>query len=115
MPHRELMLTQADTEHSYKFDVKVMLTCHHHNLRPNVQSQMTCGGCSGAVTRALKKAQDNGTGSEYGVMLRPDTAHFESVSSFDVSLEKQEVLVTGSIPYDDVMGVIKKTGKEVGS
>ena len=35
------------------------------------------------------------------------------VSSYDVSLEKQEVLVTGEIPYDDLLAMIKKTGKEV--
>jgi copper chaperone len=81
----------------------------------SVQSQMTCGGCSGAVTRALKRAQDNTGGSEYGTFLRPETAHFESVSSFNVDLDKQEVLVKGTIPYDDVLGVIKKTGKEVSS
>ncbi|KAF8121949.1 hypothetical protein EV363DRAFT_1361857, partial [Boletus edulis] len=44
---------------------------------------MTCGGCSGAVSRA------------------------------DVSLEKQEVKVTGDVPYDEVLDKIKKTGKEV--
>lgn len=74
---------------------------------------MTCGGCSGAVTRALKKAQDNGPGSEYHSLLCLNMAHFESVSSYDVSLEKQEVLVKGSLPYDDVLAVIQKTGKEV--
>ncbi|KAF8474515.1 hypothetical protein DFH94DRAFT_762895 [Russula ochroleuca] len=72
----------ADTEQTYKFDVK-----------------MTCGGCSGAVTRALQKAQANGPG----------------ISSYDVNLDKQEVVVNGSIPYDDVLAVIKKTGKEVRS
>ncbi|KAF9533017.1 hypothetical protein CPB83DRAFT_758798, partial [Crepidotus variabilis] len=66
--------------HKYKFDVK-----------------MTCGGCSGAVNRVLKKAQDNGDG----------------VSEYDVNLEKQEVLVTGTIPYDALLEKIKKTGKEV--
>ena len=35
------------------------------------------------------------------------------VSSYDVSLEKQEVLVTGDIAYDDLLAMIKKTGKEV--
>ena len=35
------------------------------------------------------------------------------VSSYDVSLEKQEVLVTGTIAYDDLLEKIKKTGKEV--
>ncbi|KAN0113911.1 copper chaperone taha [Russula decolorans] len=60
---------------------------------------MTCGGCSGAVTRALKKAQEKGPG----------------IASYDVNLEKQEVLVSGTIPYDDVLAVISKTGKEVRS
>ncbi|KAI0322224.1 hypothetical protein OF83DRAFT_1049748, partial [Amylostereum chailletii] len=63
-------------EHKYKFDVK-----------------MTCGGCSGAVTRVLQKA--------------------EGVTSFDVSLEKQEVLVNGPIGYDPLLAIIQKTGKEV--
>jgi copper chaperone len=35
------------------------------------------------------------------------------VSSFDVSLEKQEVIVKGTLPYDEVLEKIKKTGKEV--
>lgn len=35
------------------------------------------------------------------------------VSSYDVSLEKQSVLVKGTISYDDVLEKIKKTGKEV--
>ena len=30
-----------------------------------------------------------------------------------MNLEKQEVVVKGSLPYDDVLAVIKKTGKEV--
>ncbi|KAJ6630837.1 copper chaperone taha [Mycena sp. CBHHK59/15] len=59
--------------------------------------KMTCSGCSGAVTRVLEKA-------------RP-----EGVSDFTVNLETQEVLVTGTIPYDDVLAKIKKTGKEVRS
>lgn len=65
-------------EHTYKFDVK-----------------MTCGGCSGAVERVLKKT--------------------DGISSYNVSLEKQEVLVTGSIGYDTLLEKIKKTGKEVRS
>ena len=34
------------------------------------------------------------------------------VSSFDVSLEKQEVTVKGTLPYAEVLEKIKKTGKE---
>ncbi len=36
------------------------------------------------------------------------------IDSFDVNLEKQEVLVTGPIGYDELLEKIKKTGKEVG-
>ncbi|QRV85778.1 copper chaperone [Ceratobasidium sp. AG-Ba] len=67
-------------EHTYKFNVT-----------------MTCGGCSGAVTRVLDKAKGNG------------------ISDFQVSLEKQEVIVKGTMPYDDVLAKIKKTGKTVNS
>ena len=74
---------------------------------------MTCGGCSGAVTRALKKAQDNGAGSECFTLLRLTIAHIKPVSSYDVILDKQEVIVKGTAPYDDVLGLISKTGKEV--
>ena len=35
------------------------------------------------------------------------------VSSYDVSLEKQEVIVKGTVPYETVLEKIKKTGKEV--
>ncbi|KAG0360978.1 Cytosolic copper metallochaperone [Gamsiella multidivaricata] len=43
---------------------------------------MTCGGCSGAVTRVLSKLQ--------------------GVDKFDVSLETQK---------DEILAVIQKTGK----
>lgn len=35
------------------------------------------------------------------------------VETFDVSLEKQSVIVKGTAPYDTVLEKIKKTGKEV--
>ncbi|KAJ7905539.1 copper chaperone taha, partial [Mycena olivaceomarginata] len=60
---------------------------------------MTCGGCSGAITRVLEKAKKENAG----------------VDEFTVSLEKQEVLVTGPIAYDTLLEKIKKTGKEVRS
>jgi len=67
-------------EKIFKFDVK-----------------MTCGGCSGAITRVLEKAKADG------------------VSSYTVDLDKQEVIVKGTILYEDVLARIKKTGKEVRS
>ncbi|KAF6765236.1 hypothetical protein DFP72DRAFT_870495 [Ephemerocybe angulata] len=69
-------------EHTYKFDVK-----------------MTCGGCSGAVTRVLEKAKSTGSG----------------VTDYTVNLDTQEVVVKGTIGYDEVLEKIKKTGKEVRS
>nr|POE75748.1 metal homeostasis factor atx1 [Quercus suber] len=67
-------------EHHYKFNVK-----------------MTCGGCSGAVERVLKK--------------------LDGVKTFDVSLESQTADVTTeeSVDYATVLEKIKKTGKQVNS
>ncbi|GAB1200528.1 hypothetical protein APSETT444_009901 [Aspergillus pseudonomiae] len=56
---------------------------------------MSCGGCSGAVERVLKKLQ--------------------GVKSFDVSLNSQTatVVTEPSVSYDIVLATIKKTGKTV--
>jgi hypothetical protein len=35
------------------------------------------------------------------------------VSWYEVQLEEQKVKVKGSMPYEEVLGKIKKTGKEV--
>lgn len=37
------------------------------------------------------------------------------MSEFTVDLATQEVIVKGSLPYEDVLARIKKTGKEVRS
>ncbi|GKZ18860.1 cytosolic copper metallochaperone [Aspergillus brasiliensis] len=68
------------SDHQYKFNVS-----------------MSCGGCSGAVERVLKK--------------------LEGVKSFDVNLESQtaNVVTESSVPYDTVLATIKKTGKTVNS
>ncbi|KAL4868189.1 hypothetical protein BDV12DRAFT_170222 [Aspergillus spectabilis] len=70
----------ADQEHQYKFNVS-----------------MSCGGCSGAVERVLKK--------------------LDGVKSFDVSLDSQtaSVVAEPSLPYETVLATIKKTGKTVNS
>ncbi|KAF2846373.1 copper chaperone-like protein [Plenodomus tracheiphilus IPT5] len=64
-----------------------------HTYKFNVA--MSCGGCSGAVERVLKK--------------------LEGVESFNVSLETQtaEVVAADSLPYETVLEKIKKTGKAV--
>ncbi|CEL11412.1 heavy metal-associated domain-containing protein [Aspergillus insuetus] len=70
----------SDQESTYKFNVS-----------------MSCGGCSGAVERVLKK--------------------LDGVKSYDVSLDTQTVLVKAepSLEYDTVLNTIKKTGKTVNS
>ncbi|KAJ5936971.1 Metal homeostasis factor ATX1 [Penicillium verhagenii] len=68
------------SDHQYKFNVS-----------------MSCGGCSGAVERILKR--------------------LEGVKSFDVSLETQTATVSTepTVSYDTVLAAIKKTGKTVNS
>jgi len=65
-------------EHHYKFEVK-----------------MTCGGCTGAIERVLKK--------------------LDGVKSYDVSLDKQTAEITAdeSLDYATVLEKIKKTGKTI--
>ncbi|KAL1730552.1 copper chaperone taha [Schizophyllum commune] len=64
-----------------------------HTYEFNVK--MTCSGCSGAITRVLEKAKGNG------------------VNDYSVSLDTQEVIVKGTLPYEDVYAKIQKTGKEI--
>ncbi|KAF9159366.1 hypothetical protein DFQ26_006612 [Actinomortierella ambigua] len=53
---------------------------------------MSCGGCSGAITRVLKK--------------------LEGVDSFDVSLENQSVTVdSATLSEQEILTAIQKTGK----
>ncbi|KAF9887435.1 hypothetical protein FE257_010152 [Aspergillus nanangensis] len=68
------------SEHQYKFNIT-----------------MTCGGCSGAVERVLKR--------------------LDGVKSFDVSLDSQTaaIVTEPSVSYDTVLATIKKTGKTVNS
>ncbi|RMZ85362.1 hypothetical protein DV737_g824, partial [Chaetothyriales sp. CBS 132003] len=66
-----------------------------HNYKFNVS--MSCGGCSGAVERVLKK--------------------LEGVKSYNVSLENQtaDVVAEAGLRYEEVLEKIKKTGKTVNS
>ncbi|KAJ1883210.1 Cytosolic copper metallochaperone [Coemansia sp. RSA 486] len=54
---------------------------------------MSCGGCSGAVTRALAKV--------------------EGIESYTVDLATQRVKVITALPRETIFEVIKKTGKDV--
>lgn len=71
-----------------------MSDLHHYEF----DVKMTCSGCSGAVTRVLEKAKTSG-----------------EVHGFTVNLETQMVNVETTLPYEDVLARIKKTGKEVRS
>lgn len=68
----------ADSLHTYEFNVAI-----------------TCGGCSGAVDRVLKKLQ--------------------GVESYEVSLDNQTAKVVTSLPYETVLDKIAKTGKKINS
>ncbi|KAM0282944.1 hypothetical protein ACHAQH_002755 [Verticillium albo-atrum] len=58
---------------------------------------MSCGGCSGAVDRVLKK--------------------LDGVKSYEVSLENQtaSVVAEPELSYEKVLATIAKTGKKVNS
>ncbi|KAK5019463.1 hypothetical protein BJ546DRAFT_848372 [Cryomyces antarcticus] len=64
-----------------------------HNYKFNIT--MTCGGCSGAVERVLKK--------------------LDGVKSYDVSLDTQSanIVAAETLDYATVLEKIKKTGKKV--
>ncbi|KAJ8606798.1 hypothetical protein MRB53_040724 [Persea americana] len=82
-------------DHEYEFNVK-----------------MTCGGCSGAVERVLKKLD----GMLWALAFRMLLSDLRlGVKSFDVSLPEQTAKVTASpeLSYDSVLATIKKTGKQV--
>ncbi|KAI9855459.1 MAG: Cytosolic copper metallochaperone [Trichoglossum hirsutum] len=65
---------------------------HQHHYKFNIV--MSCGGCSGAIDRVLKK--------------------LDGVEKYEVSLEKQTADVyTERLDYDTVLKTIRKTGKKV--
>ena len=64
-----------------------------HTYEFNVS--MSCGGCSGAIDRVLKK--------------------LDGVDSYEVSLENQTAKVVTDLPYETVLEKISKTGKKVNS
>lgn len=57
--------------------------------------QMTCEGCSGAVQRVLGKLEGKG------------------ISKINIDLKGQKVQVTSTLSAEEVLEVIKKTGKKV--
>ncbi|XP_048237065.1 copper transport protein ATOX1-like [Haliotis cracherodii] len=54
---------------------------------------MTCEGCSGAAERVLKKHSEN--------------------SDITTDLETKKVTVTSTLSADELLEILKKTGKEV--
>ncbi|KAJ5689760.1 heavy metal ion transporter [Penicillium macrosclerotiorum] len=73
-------MSDNGSDHEYKFNVS-----------------MSCGGCSGAVERVLKR--------------------LNGVKTYDVNLETQMAIVQTepTVEYDTVLDAIKKTGKTVNS
>ncbi|GLV35796.1 Antioxidant 1 copper chaperone [Carabus blaptoides fortunei] len=57
--------------------------------------QMTCEGCSGAVKRVLDKHKASG------------------IENVDINLKDQTVKVLTALPSQEVLEIIKKTGKSV--
>lgn len=86
----------ADT-HTYEFNIT-----------------MSCGGCSGAIDRVLKKL--DGTSPVLSLSLRPANQTLSTgVESYEVSLENQSAKVVTGLPYGTVLEKIAKTGKTINS
>jgi len=93
----------AMAEHHYKFNVA-----------------MSCGGCSGAIERVLKKLDGTAPLSLQcpALSLHHTPANLRpGVKSYDVSLPNQtaDVVTEESVSYETVLEKIKKTGKTVNS
>lgn len=91
-----------------------------HTYEFNVS--MSCGGCSGAIDRVLKKLDGK---FSLSLSLRQGTARERApskltratagVDSYEVSLENQTAKVVTDLPYATVLEKISKTGKKVNS
>ena len=81
----------------------------------NFNITMTCGGCSGAVERVLKKLDGNPSPPPSPPCNLADV--HAGVKSYDVSLDSQtaKVVTDPSVDYATVLEKIKKTGKTVNS
>jgi copper chaperone len=111
---RAATLTSQDqpTAPAYVYDVK-----------------MTCGGCSGAIERVLKKnieareSQFPPRAAEAYLVLPPFNAFHlhipipHAANAFSVSLGTQKVIIWGpKLPeFEDITAKIAKTGKEIRS
>jgi copper chaperone len=92
-----------------------------HNYKFNIT--MTCGGCSGAVERVLKKLEGKSILIVKRIQeIRPRDSHTNILSSpgvkeYDVSLDSQTATIKTdeSVDYSTVLEKIKKTGKAVNS
>lgn len=88
-----------------------------HNYKFNIT--MTCGGCSGAVERVLKKLEGklHFTPESDSSPLFGANISLLGVKEFDVSLESQTATIKTeeSLDYTTVLEKIKKTGKAVNS
>ncbi|XP_066147079.1 uncharacterized protein Atox1 [Euwallacea fornicatus] len=65
-----------------------MVQTHEYNV------VMTCEGCSGAVEKVLNK-------------------HKDKIENFNINLKDQRVKVKTNLSPDEVLDIIKKTGKEI--
>jgi copper chaperone len=74
------------------FDLPFLLCITYQVFEFNVV--MTCSGCSGAVERVLGRMKDKG------------------VSKVDINMDAQRVYVTTTLPSEEILAALKKTGRE---
>lgn len=77
---------------------------------------MTCEGCSGAVQKVLTKLKGMYKINPNRLLLTVNLSFYcigNGVEDFNISLESQKVTVKSTLSADEILEVIKKTGKEV--
>lgn len=101
-------MAETQAPHHYKFNI-----------------QMSCGGCSGAIDRVLKKTEgEHALSSRIRLLLALSFREcswvltmYQGIKSYNVSLENQtaEIYAEESLKYETVLEKIKKTGKQIKS
>lgn len=72
---------------------------------------MTCEGCSGAVQRVLSKLQGIFSVNFWSAAYKKGHVLGQGIETFEINLQDKKVSVTSSLTAEEVLNVIKKTGK----
>ena len=74
---------------------------------------MTCEGCSGAVKRVLGRVNgERFTCASFSLKDPCPSLCVPEVTKLDIDMEAQKVSVESTLSSDEILAVLKKTGRE---